>query len=209
MASNRFIRVRKIALHDEQVAFRCAEAPLHRQLTLSHGQRLLVVARTHQTVPKQVHRITPIALTYKELGRHEDALILNRDVYSGWLKLYGKQHTETLREANNLAVLLKKMERFEEAKALMRETIPVARRVLGENHEATLMMRWNYANAIFADDGATLGDQREAVTKVEELAPTARRVLGGEHPIVSVIERSLKQARAVLRARKTQPSGDF
>ena len=69
-------------------------------------------------------------------------------------------------------------------------------------------VRWNYANAIFADDGATLGDQREAVTKVEELAPTARRVLGGEHPIVSVIERGLKQARAVLRARETQPSGD-
>ena len=71
------------------------------------------------------------------------------------------------------------------------------------------LMRWNYANALYGDDDATLDDLCEAVTKLEDLAPTARRVLGGEHPIVSVIERGLEQARAVLReARETQPSGD-
>jgi len=69
--------------------------------------------------------------------------------------------------------------------------------------------RWNYANAIYTDDDATLDDLREAVTKLEDLAPTARRILGGLHPIVPVIEGGLKDARAVLReALETQPSID-
>ena len=55
-------------------------------------------------------------------------------------------------------------------------------------------------------DGATLGDLREAVSKLEELARTARRVLGGAHPEVVGIDQSLRRARAALSARETPPS---
>ena len=41
----------------------------------------------------------------------------------------------------NYASTLKKLERFEEAKSVLRKTTRVARRVLGENHEFTLKMR--------------------------------------------------------------------
>ena len=54
----------------------------------------------------------------------------------------------------------KSLERFEEAKSLLRKTMPVARRVLGESHELTLKMRWIYAAALYRDDGATLDDLR-------------------------------------------------
>ena len=60
------------------------------------------------------------------------------------------------------------LKRFEEAKSVLREMTPVARRVLGECHENTLMMRRNYAQALFADDDATLDDLREAVTMLED-----------------------------------------
>ena len=63
---------------------------------------------------------------------------------------------------------LQNLERFEEAKALLRKTMPVARRVLGESHELTLRMRWIYAKALYLDPGATLDDLREAVTTLEE-----------------------------------------
>ena len=99
------------------------------------------------------------------------------------------------------------LERFEEAKALLRKTIPVARRVLGENNENTLKLRWLYAEALFNDDGATLDDLREAVTTLEDVVTIARRVLGGAHPVVSTMEESLRDARAALRARET-PSGN-
>ena len=75
-------------------------------------------------------------------------------------------------------------------------------------YELTLKMRWIYAGALYEDHGATLDDVREAVTTLEESTRTARRVLGGAHPLVVLIEPCLRQARAALAGRKTQPFWD-
>ena len=112
------------------------------------------------------------------------------------------ENQNTLREASNYALSLRALRRFEEAKALMRKVTPVARRVLGQYSDVTFMMRTNYALALFADDAATLGDLREAVTTLEEIGTDgARRVFGGAHPIVSVIERAGKQGAPSVPAR--------
>ena len=63
-------------------------------------------------------------------------------------------------------------------------------------------MRWNYAEALYKDDGATLDDLREAVTTLEETERIARRVLGGAHPLTTQIEDELREARAALHARE-------
>ena len=78
--------------------------------------------------------------------------------------------------------------------------MPVARRVLGKNHQLTLRTRFNYAAALCADPGATLDGLREAVTTLEDVAPIARRVLGGANPLTSAIEGNLRHARAGLVA---------
>ena len=83
--------------------------------------------------------------------------------------------------------------------------MPLARRVLGEGHQFTLSMKKIYATALCFDPGATLDDLREAVTTFEEIERTARRVLGGAHPTTMGIENDLRNARAALRARETQP----
>ena len=88
----------------------------------------------------------------------------------------------------------------------MLETIPVARRVLGESNLLTLRMRGIYGQMLYLDDGATLEDLREAVNFNEETMRTARRVLGGAHPHVADIERTLRNSRVVLRARETRVS---
>ncbi len=113
------------------------------------------------------------------------------------------ENENTLISANNYASFLIFLKRFEEAKALTRKTIPVARRVLNEGNDLKLMMRWNYAKALYRDDGATLDDVREAVTTLEDSTRTARRVLGGAHPTTTAIEDSLRNAQAALRARET------
>jgi len=146
-----------------------------------------------------------LATTYLVLGRHEEAILLKRDVYSGYLKLYGEEHEMTLTTANNHVNSLIELKRFKEAKALMRKTIPVARRVLSESNELTLRLRWSYGQTLCADTGATLDDLREAVTTLEEVARTARRVFGGAHPITGGIEHDLKGFRAALRAREQCP----
>ena len=71
---------------------------------------------------------------------------------------------------------------------------------LGENDETTIRMRWAYGEARYLDSGATLDDLHEAVTTLTETERIARRVLGGAHPITKWIERSLRKARAALRA---------
>ena len=115
-----------------------------------------------------------------------------------------KAALETRRPAaSNYVLTLKDLRRFEEVKSLLRKTIPVARRVLGEGHDTTLRMKWDYADVLYADPDATLDDLREAVTTLEELERIARRVLGGEHPRTMRIDVDLRAARAALAARET------
>jgi tetratricopeptide (TPR) repeat protein len=141
-----------------------------------------------------------LASSYANIGRLEEALSMTREVYSGRLKLKGEEHKDTLLAANNYASLLGQLNNSKEAKLLLRKTVPVARRVLGEGDEITLRLRKIYAGALYKD-GATLDDLREAVTTSEEIQRTARRVFGGAHPLVAAIEASLRKARATLAAR--------
>ena len=97
------------------------------------------------------------------------------------------------------------VERFGEAKSLLRKTMPVALRVLGQSHEITIKMRKNYAQFLYTDDSATLDDLREAVGILEEIDSTARRVYGGSHPITAGMGESLRIAQAFLR----DPSGIY
>ena len=122
------------------------------------------------------------------------------------MKLYGEENKETLRAALNYAMSLMDLNRFEEAKRLMRKTTPVARRVFDCN-EFTLKIQWNYASALYLDTSATLDDLREAANTLEETKKTARQVLGSAHPSVAGIEGALREARAALRASKTPPPG--
>ena len=123
---------------------------------------------------------------------------MQRDVYSGTLRLHGEEHEDTLREACNYADDLVNPQRCEEAKSLLRKTIPVARRVLTDSHEITLKIRCQYAMALHDDHSATLDDFREAVTTLEDVVRIARRVFGDTHPFVAATENHLRYARTML-----------
>ena len=142
-----------------------------------------------------------LANTYAALGKFDEATQIEQDVYSGRLKLDGEEHRKTLMAANNYTASLLKAQRFAEAKPLLLESIPVARRVVGDSHELTLRLRWMYARALQENPDATLDDLREAVTTGEDIEPTARRVFGGAHPLTKAIARDLRDARTVLRVR--------
>ena len=118
-------------------------------------------------------------------------------------RLLGEEHERTLRQANKYAACLLGAKHFEEAKLLLHRTLPVARRVLGKSAHFTLLMRTNYAKALYDDPTATLGDLREALTSLVETERTTRRVLGGTHPLMGAIGEYLQNARAALRTRET------
>jgi len=140
-----------------------------------------------------------IAIAYQMVGRHEESLNIRWDLYAGSLKFYGEEHGDTVHAANNYAASLLELERYAEVKALLRKTMPVARRVLGDSSDITLRIRWNYGKALYMDDGATLDDVREAVTTLEETTRISKRVLGGAHPLTARIESHLKCSRTMLQ----------
>ena len=148
-----------------------------------------------------------LALTYRALGRKEEALRIRRGVYSGRFKLHGEEHEKTLLAANNYGASLNDLKRFGEAKSLFSKWVPLARRIFGENDYLTLHMRRNYARTLYKDDGSTLDDLREAVATLEDTARTARRVFGGAHPLTTTIDFCLRESRVALRAREETPSG--
>ena len=136
-----------------------------------------------------------LANTYSNLGRLEEALQLERDVYNGSLRLSGEEDVDTLTAANNYARSLTELKRFEEARALLRKAVPAARRVLGETHDLTLTLKKVYGESFYEDDSATLDDRREAVTTLEDTTRIARRVFGASHPTTTRHEESLLRAR--------------
>ena len=128
---------------------------------------------------------------------------MQRDAYSGWVKLNGEENEETLRAVLNYADSLTSLERFEEAKTLLRKVMPVAQRIFGESDRTTLTMRKIFAEASYKNPGAKLDDLREAVTTLEDTARIARRVFGETNPLTSVIEEDFQDVRAALRARES------
>ena len=146
-----------------------------------------------------------LGVSYSRLGRDEEALLLRREVYSGYLRL-NCEDAATFNAAINYATSLGHLSRFKEAISLLRKCIPVARRVLGEGDETTLRMRSTCAAAIINDTGATLDDLREALTTLEDAGRIARRVFGVVHPLTAGIGHNLSAARAALRARETPAS---
>jgi hypothetical protein len=127
---------------------------------------------------------------------------LTRDVHSGFLKLKGEEHSNTLLAARKYAASLIELQRFKEARALLRKTMHMARRVLGERNDLLLRMRRSYAEALDKDPSATLGDLREAVNTMEDTERIARRVLGDAHPTMEDLEHYLRESRAVLSSRE-------
>ena len=107
-----------------------------------------------------------------------------------------------------LRVISSRLDRFQEAKALLLKLTPVARRALGESDVITFKIRGCYAEALYRDEGATLDELREAVTTLEDTERTARRVMGGAHPLVEEMEISLRDARAALSAQEASARAD-
>ena len=174
--------------HEDALTVREADFSSLRRLGASEDNMLVVQSN--------------LANTYSKLGRNEDAARLQRHVYYGHLRIFGEDHGRTIVSAYNCASTLGELRDYKEVKDILRRTLPVARRVLGENNETTLRMRWVYALALYANPAATFDDIREAVMTLEDMEPTARRVLGGAHPLVVETGINLRDARAVLRARE-------
>ena len=83
--------------------------------------------------------------------------------------------------ANNYAMTLLDLERFKEAKRVLRHTIPVARRALGAEHALTLSLREDLSRATL-DGDSSAEEKREALQMLKDTVAVMRRVMGPAHP---------------------------
>ena len=175
----------------------------HEDALLARQAELSLMKRVGAPEDRMLALQTRVGYSYNALGRHEEGLPLQRDVYSGRLKLHGENHQETIWSAGYLANSLYRTRRFDEGKALLRKVIPVARRVLGKGNIDTIRLRWSYGLFLFRSPDATLDDIREAVATMEETYGTVRRVFGAEHSYTREMDpKDIRFARAELRARE-------
>mmetsp|Transcript_866 Transcript_866/g.2451 ORF Transcript_866/g.2451 Transcript_866/m.2451 type:complete len:406 (+) Transcript_866:808-2025(+) len=175
----------------------------HEDALLARQAELSLMKRVGAPGDHMLRVQTRVGYSYNALGRHEEGLPLQRDVYSGRLKLHGENHQETIWSAGYLANSLYRTRRFDEGKALLRKVIPVARRVLGKGNIDVIRLRWSYGLFLYRAPDATLDDIREAVATMEETYGTVRRAFGAEHSYTREMDpKDIRFAQAELRARE-------
>ena len=144
-----------------------------------------------------------LAISYQRLGRHEEALRIEREVYARRSALYGRDNESTLISAGNLAsTLVDDLQQFDEARAFLRDRIPEAVRSLGKNHESTFRLQRMYAQCLFQNDGASLDDITTAIATLDDLDRRQTRTFGASHPQTSCTRCQLKRALLALAEHK-------
>jgi tetratricopeptide (TPR) repeat protein len=142
--------------------------------------------------------MTNLAVCYSKLGRREEALTLRREVYARSVALR-RPEIEIVTMALNLAHSLVHTGRYDEARSLSREKLPVARRALGNDHPLVFKLRGIYAETFLHDESSTRGDLDEAVSVVEDVIQRSQRVFGAAHP-------ETQNKLRLLKALKTERS---
>ena len=138
---------------------------------------------------------TNLANCLHELGRIDEALAIEREVYANKKKLLGTTDKNTLISGKNLAHSLVRLGQHAEAKTLLRKLISQSRRAHGSNHEMTLGCRAIFALALYSDARASRGDVSQAAAILEEVTRYNRRVLGKHHPDTLDALTDLERAR--------------
>ena len=136
-----------------------------------------------------------IARCFSKLGRLDETIAIEREVYAREKVLLGPTDDDTLITANNLIYSLIRLKQYVEAKALAREVIPRCRRALGSEDDLTLTFEENYAEALYSDPRASQKEISEAISVLANATSIRSRVFGSLHPQTSGALASLEGAR--------------
>ena len=153
---------------EDALSVREAELSMERRLGASEDDILVVQ--------------TNLATCLNNLGRLDEALAMERDVYSRKKKVFGLADPSTIIAGNNLVHSLIMSGQYAEAKTLSRKLVSQCRRVLGPEDNWTLYVRQNYAETLYKDTTASRADILQGVVMIEDVARVRRRVFGPRHP---------------------------
>ena len=84
---------------------------------------------------------------------------------------------------------------YAEARSLLREHLPIARRVMGRDDPVTFTMTETLAQSLFQQGAAPRDDMLEAAEIFTEHLQRLRQVLGSAHPVTQRVKRNLERIR--------------
>ena len=128
-----------------------------------------------------------IACCLDELGRHDEALGMHRDVLDEMRSLLGNEDPGASKQAVSICIILSKLGRFTEMAEFVCSEAALARRTLGDDHEITLRLRYHYAQGRLdgvAPTGISVADWAEANAEIEDVYLRMKRLLGASHPLM-------------------------
>ena len=138
-----------------------------------------------------------LASTLMDLGRLEEAVRMLKEVYASRVRLFGHDE-DSLLSALSLSIALVRAGNASESMTLSRPLLPVARRVLGADHENTLRLAHAYVYAVLDCAAASRDELIFAEKLLEDTARRFRRVFGISHPGTPRAERDLVRLRERL-----------
>ena len=147
---------------------------------------------------------TNIAECYAALGRHKEAIDLRRAVYDKGLAKNGPTDEKVIVYGMYLAQSLVGDYFFAEAKTFLRDLIPKAESVFGNQDNDTLISQVLYAEAVYKDAHSSLNEQRDAIAMLEDSHRIARQVYGASHPRCEDVKQTLESARKRLSAQEAR-----
>ena len=139
-----------------------------------------------------------LASCLANVGRHEEALRLRRDVYARSSILHGSASDDALLDAANLASSLIVSQAFDEVIPFLRERILVANQAFGPDHVRALDLAAFLSEALRLNPDATRADLSESESILVNVLQRQRRVLGPAHPNTKNSEQALSFIRESL-----------
>jgi non-specific serine/threonine protein kinase/serine/threonine-protein kinase len=124
----------------------------------------------------QAQMMSVMGNVYQGLGLYHRARPLLERAAEIRSRVLGPKNAETLRSKNDLAMILRYEDHYQESEKLARETLEIERRVLGPQHPDTLRSMTTLAGAI-----AEQGRVAESEKLDRETLEIQRRVLGPEN----------------------------
>ena len=138
-----------------------------------------------------------LASTLMDLGRLEEAVRMLKEVYASRVRLFGHDE-DSLLSALSLSIALVRAGNASESMTLSRPLLPVARRVLGADHENTLRLAHAYVYAVLECAAASRDELIFAEKLLEDTAQRFRRVFGTAHPNTARAEKDMAKVRYCL-----------
>ncbi|KDN70942.1 hypothetical protein CSUB01_08159 [Colletotrichum sublineola] len=134
--------------------------------------------------------ISNIAALHSDMGMHEKADEMWREVLVIDEELRGRENPITLQSKRNVATGCANLDRLEEAEVILREVLEISERVLWKTHLDTLATMDQLAGVL-----ARRSKKEEAIDLWEECLEGRTCILGDKHPLTEKTQLALNRMR--------------